>query len=189
MNSGAVATAEETEIKLDEQQNLIPAGPVLVSRDAEGNTHSTAMTLPDVSRLESICEMVMNPEADPAEISRLLTAELATVTKEMALKRNLQSESYKDKSYDGLVKALRELGKQLMDTEVLSKKDILNFDGEKFKFAMSRFVELFVKAMKEAGVLEDTRTNVMKHYRDLMAVAEPTIRRETLKIDSGLRRK
>ena len=185
-----MSAATEQEINIEDGK-LVPAGPTLVSYNDKGEKVETKVKPVDTSRLENVCELISDPEADPAEISRLITAELAVVTKEMASARNepTSSETWKSKTYSEVVKALRELGKQLMDTEVLSKKDILNFDGLKFQFALSRIVELFVKSMKEAGMPEDQRTNVMKHYRDLMAIAEPNIRRETLKIDSSLRGK
>ena len=55
-----------------------------------------------------------------------------------------------------------------MDTHFLANKDVLNFDGPKFIFVLGRIVALFSKAMKEAGLPEETRNNVMRQYRDLI---------------------
>jgi hypothetical protein len=89
------------------------------------------------------------------------------------------------KVFEQQLRALRELGKQLTDADLLSKKDVLNFDGPKFQFVLGVIVDSFVQAMKEAGVPEDMRTSIMKHYRDRMQMNENTIRKETARIDSN----
>ena len=88
------------------------------------------------------------------------------------------------RAYSEQVKALRELGKQLNDADVLSKKDVLNFEGAKFAFVLETIVNMFVSAMKEAGTPEDLRTSIMKHYRDTMTLNEAKIRRDTMTIES-----
>jgi hypothetical protein len=46
-------------------------------------------------------------------------------------------------------------------------------------------IELFKKALKEAGVNESLGSNVMHHFADLMRMKEPELRRDVQKIDSG----
>jgi len=180
--SKATGVAMEQEIRIGEDGNVSRSGPVFAQIGPDGETTTTPLVRPDTTRLDAIYTLIQDTEADPTEISRLISAELTCITKEMAEQRRDYLKAYQQKAYSDLIKALREMGKQLMDTEVLNKKDILRFDGEKFKFALGQIVALFDKALREAGVLEDQRTSIMKHYRDLMTLAEPQIRRETDKI-------
>jgi hypothetical protein len=94
------------------------------------------------------------------------------------------SENFKIKPYTDAIKSLRELGRQLTETEVLSKKDVLSFDGPKFKYVFVEIVSIFRSAMKEAGTEEAQANSIMKHFRDLFAGKEVELRRETEKIDS-----
>jgi hypothetical protein len=135
--------------------------------------------------LEHIRESITNPNYDPAEASRLIAVEIARVTEDLSDCATDGFDSVKLKVYEQQLKALRELGKQLTDADLLSKKDILNFDGPKFQYVLGVIVDGFTKAMKEAGVLEDLRTSIMKHYRDHMQMIENTIRKETARIDSN----
>jgi hypothetical protein len=139
------------------------------------------------SKLSQIREKISDPEFDPAEISRWIALEIAVVAENMMATNNANFTTLDNtrlKIYSESIKALRELGKQLNDTEVLNKKDVLNFDGRKFEFVLGAIIDLFKQAMKEAGMTEDQRTSVMKHYRDLMSTNEVTIRRDTQKLDS-----
>ena len=130
--------------------------------------------------IDAICARLEDPMSQPAEISRLITLEIARVTKSMLSRRFTVEDGYIIKGYAQQVKALRELDKQLLQAEVWrGKHDMLDFDGERFKFVLGKIVDLFVQAMKEAGVPDDLRPSVMMNYRDLMAVNEPLIRRET----------
>jgi hypothetical protein len=140
---------------------------------------------PDVreTKLDLIAEKIEDPNFDPAEISRWIAIEIASVAREMVGQQYDPTEQWKLKAFSEQIKALRELGKQLNDTDLLNKKDILNFDGAKFQFVISEFVELFLESMREAGIEEDMRKSVMKHYRDILAQAEARIRRDTAKIE------
>jgi len=139
------------------------------------------------ARFDALCAGIGDPKSDPAELSRLIASEIAGVTKNLLSRRFTAEDAYLLRGFAEQVKALRELGKQLVDTEVWSRKEILNFDGEKFQFVLQEIVALFVAAMKEAGVLEDLRVSIMKHYKDLMAMNEPRVRRETEKLGNKKR--
>jgi hypothetical protein len=131
-------------------------------------------------RFDAICARLDDPASEPAETARLITLEIARATEIMLSRRFTVEDGYIIKGYAQQVKALRELGKQLLQEEVWRRKqDILDFDGEKFKFVLGKIIELFVEAMKQAAVPDDHRDSVMKHYRDLMTMNEPLIRRET----------
>ncbi len=134
------------------------------------------------ARVDAIRAKIVDPESHPADLGRLIASEIATVAMNMR-----SADPHIVKAFAAQVKALRTLSKQLMTPEVWSKKDIVNFDGEKFKFVLSKIEALFVDAMEEGGMPEDQRTSVMKHYRDLVAVEEPRIRRETKELGSKKR--
>jgi hypothetical protein len=137
-------------------------------------------------RLENIRERITDTNYDPAEASRLIAIEIARVAEDLSdCWGDGPVDSIRLKVYEQQLRSLRELGKQLTDADLLSKKDVLNFDGPKFQFVLGVIVDSFVQAMKEAGVPEDMRTSIMKHYRDRMQTNENTIRKETARIDSN----
>lgn len=80
------------------------------------------------------------------------------------------------------VKALRELSKTLVEAEALSKRDILNFDGPKFQFVLGELVKLYKKSLIQASMTESQANDVLKLFRDLLAVYEPVLRKETDRI-------
>lgn len=133
--------------------------------------------------LEAICVKLEDPEFPLDEICRRITLEIARLTVSMNARRLRQPDSYLMKRDDQLLRALRELSQQTQQAEQLRKKqDVLNFDGEKFKFVLKRIVEIFVQSMKAAGAPENLRWNIMNQYRDNMAVGEQQIRREAAKL-------
>lgn len=140
-------------------------------------------------RIDTIRDRISDSNYDPAEVSRLIAVEIAHVASKLT-STDLGSgpmATMQLKAFTEQVRALRELGKQLSDADVLSKKDVLNFDGPKFQYVLEIIVNTFVHAMKEAGTPEDMRTSIMKHFRDRMQMSENTIRKETAKIDSNKR--
>jgi hypothetical protein len=135
--------------------------------------------------------MLKNPESNPAEISRLITQEIYSVAADLVRLRNdpTMNDTWKIKTYTEAYKALKELRLSLMDTETLSKKDMLNFDGEKLRVYTTKLHSWFTEAMKAAGMMEDLRNSVMKHYRDIVIVGEPLLRREIQQLESSLRKR
>jgi len=123
-------------------------------------------------RIAIIADQIRDVDTDPSDISRSINAEIGVITAATV------AGVYDNKEGASLVKSLREMGRQLSDTEVLSKKDILNWDGPKFRHAIERFVELFQKAMRESGVGEDQKRMIMKHFSDILAQQEPIVRKE-----------
>jgi hypothetical protein len=132
-------------------------------------------------RIENIRKQISDPQVDPADISRAIAVEIAYVAGNMVSSEIVMSTPML-RAFSEQVKALRELGKQLTDAELLNNRDSLNFDGDKFKYVLDVIVNMFKKSMKEAGIPEDMRTSVMKHYRDEMTMGETKIRQDTQKI-------
>jgi hypothetical protein len=123
-----------------------------------------------------------------ATVSRLISIEIAKTTRDLSKLVGNGADptlAWKSKFYAEHVKALRELSKQLTETDVLSKKDVLNLDGPKFLFVMTEISTLYKKALKEAGCEPALVENTMRHFADLVSVATDQLRRDVEKIDSG----
>ena len=137
---------------------------------------------PKLSRMLEVLDMIGDPLKPVSDINRIIAGELASVVEEMS---NLPAEkSYKLGVLKEQVKALRELAKTLAENEVLSKKDILNFDGPKFQFVFQEITSNFKKAMKESGILEAQTNEVLRNFRDIMASKEFELRKATDRVES-----
>jgi hypothetical protein len=126
-----------------------------------------------------------DPNFPVQELSRLISLELVSLSQEMSECENDPSLQFKMKSYDLQVKSLREVAKSITETDVLSKRDILNFDGEKFQFVFREIIAMFKKSLMDAGVNESLTVNIMKHFGDIMRMKEADLRRDTQKIESS----
>lgn len=182
--------AVETEIRIDDTGAFEAAQPTITTVFPDGTMTKAKSVLPDLAGMNHIRAMIEDPDSDPVEVSRNITYELSVIATEMVGMRGepTSSETWKIKTCAEAIKALKELRISLLDTEAISKKDILRFDGEKFKFFFGQVLSIFTRAMKEAGLMEEQRNSIMKHYRDLMAIAEPTLRRETEKMGEKSRK-
>ena len=82
-----------------------------------------------VERINEIREKIADPDSDPADISRAIAVEIAVVAGNMVAIDGAMMSAPQLKAFSEQVRALRVLGKQLSDAELLSKKDVLNFDN------------------------------------------------------------
>jgi len=119
------------------------------------------------------------------ELSKLVTQEIWLVLKAKHICEEDPSLHFMMKIYSEQIKDLREFAKSIGETDVLSKRDILNFDGPKFQYVFIEIVEMFKKSLKDAGVIDSLATNIMKHFADAMRMKEPDLRREVQKIESS----
>lgn len=140
-------------------------------------------------KYDQILEMIENPNCSVASISRLISVEIAKTSKVSALfVANKVADAtlvWKSKVLADHIKSLRELSKQLTETEVLSKKDMLNMDGPKFLFVLKEIAKLYKQALKDAGCEPSLVENAMKHFADLIRVNDARLRREVDQMDSG----
>ena len=138
------------------------------------------------SKLGLIRTLIADETTLPAKIKRLIAEEIASINMLMIKYSNDVNiiEGMKVKVYAEQVKALRELGKEIMEADTLSHKDFLNMDGKKFKFAIGQFTEGLKDAMHMVKLDETTVNSVLSHWRDIMASKEEDIRREIEKLDS-----
>jgi hypothetical protein len=137
------------------------------------------------SRLDDIIQMINDPDTPLAPIKRMIAVELAKTSRLMIKFGNEVSllEGLKIKALEAQVKALRELGKELMESDVLSKKDFLNFDGPKLAFVLEEFRQGAQDTLKKIGIDDGTTQQFLRHWRDMMLEREPKIRRATEKLE------
>ena len=150
---------------------------ITITDDSKGKIET-----PKSNRMEEILTLIEDPLKPVSDINRIIASELAAVTGTMASLD--QSTTYKLAVLKEQVKALRELAKTLAENEVLSKKDILNFDGPKFQFVFQEITSNFKKSMKDSGLSETTSNEVLRNFRDIMAGKEVELRKATEKVES-----
>ncbi len=125
------------------------------------------------------------------EVSRLISLQMALVgdEQEWAAKKyrsNAFEYAIFMKGFDGRMKTLSTIAKNLEKGDLLRHRDILNFDGPKFTFIFEELVKTF-KESCQAALGRDGETmvqSIMKHYRDFMAVREAEWRKAVDKIVS-----
>jgi len=139
------------------------------------------------SKIDRIIELINDPDTPPGPIKRLIAAELATVSRLMIKYGNDVSilEGLKIKALETEVKALRELGKELMEADVIGKKDFLNMEGKKFRYAIDEFREGAKEAMRAAKLDDSTINSILNHWRDIMQAKYEDIRRTIDKMDTA----
>lgn len=138
------------------------------------------------SKLHEIMDMIRDESTSPGKIKRVIAEEIASVSLLMIKYSNDVNiiEGMKVKVYAEQVKALRELGKEVMEADTLSHKDFLNMDGKKFKYAVEQYAIGLKEAMKLVKLDDTTINSILNHWRDIMSAKEEEIRREIDKLDS-----
>jgi hypothetical protein len=138
------------------------------------------------TKLAQILEMINDPDIPPGPIKRLIAAEIATVNLALLKYGNEVGlmEIGKIKALETQVKSLRELGKEVMEADVISRKDFLNWEGKKFRYAIDEFMEGAKAAMKMVKLDESTVNSILNHWRDIMQSKEADIRRNLDRLDS-----
>lgn len=135
-------------------------------------------------KYDEILNKIEDPNCSVADVSRMLAIEIAKATRDMASEIDDPSMGWKSKSRMDHIKALRELSKQLSETEVLSKKDVLNLDGPKCIFFLREVTTLFKQALKESGVEISLVENIIKHFRDIFVTNEAKLRKDIENVNS-----
>src|SRR5580693_3057137 len=160
----------------------------VIKIDGEGKVEQMAGE-PDVrssaaGRMDEIRRLINDKDSSLSEIKRMIAVEISIVNAQQLDSANPPNllDAVKIKSLSEVVKSLRELSKEVTETDLLTRRDYLNLDGPKFAFVAGEWVEGFKKAMKEVGMEESTTVSVLKTFRDLMSSDETRIRREVDKI-------
>jgi hypothetical protein len=137
------------------------------------------------SKLGQIRTLIQDETTPPAKIKRLIAEEIASISMLMIQYGNDVSiiEGMKVKVFETQVKALRELGKEIMEADTLSHKDFLNISGKKFRYAIGQYTEGAKEAMRMVKLDDTTINSILNHWRDIMAERESEICREIDKFD------
>lgn len=144
------------------------------------------------SKMDEIIRQINDENAPLAPIKRLIAAELAAVNSTIMQTVGEHGDVYdaiKIKALEAQIKALRELGKELMESDVLSKKDFLNFDGPKLAYVLEEFRQGASDSLKKIGIDEGTIQQFLRHWRDVMLERETQIRRSTEKLEFDEKKK
>lgn len=144
---------------------------------------STREELTPSQRMTDILAMIEDPDKPVSDINRVIAGEIASTTGEISCLA--QASGYKLKFLTERVKALRELSKTLSEAEVLSKKDILNFDGPKFQYVFQEIIGVVRKSARDSGLTEEQVNSMLRSFRDSMALREPELRKQTTMVDSS----
>jgi hypothetical protein len=126
--------------------------------------------------------MIDDPDTPPGEVGKLIAKEMLKLMQQMNHPDPLQRGTMSQREMTEQIKSLREIQRSLKDSEEATKKDMLNLDGPKFAYVFKTFVGLFEIAMKETGVSENMRKQVMLQFTDLLAAKHEDIRKEVNKI-------
>jgi len=121
---------------------------------------------------------IKDPNCPVAEVGRMISVEIAKATRDLAKLAQDPTMVWRSKLIMDQIKSLRELNRQLSETEVLSRKDMLNMDGPKCQFFTRELAKLYKKALKDAGCEGSLIENAIRHFADLLAVDQDRIRRE-----------
>lgn len=134
--------------------------------------------------LTEIIRLIDDPTGDVAVITRLIAREIAIANEQLSQVQADPNQSWRLRPLVEQIKALRELSKTLQEGDSLSKKDVLNFDGPKFRYVLREITILVKRAAKDAGLEDDTVIAVLKAFRSVMATREESLRTEVNKLDS-----
>jgi hypothetical protein len=134
--------------------------------------------------MRRISGLVRDPEAPVGDISRLIALEIAGIIERMDVDDPLEHHRPM-RDLNDQVKALRELQRTLTESDLLSRKDVLNLDGPKFAFVFKAMVEFFRRAMRDAGVEDALQQSVMLQFADLVKTNDEHLRRDMNKIEMG----
>lgn len=137
------------------------------------------------SKMAEIARALNCPEATPAEVSRLLSQEVAIIASEMSLCNVDATDAMKLKACTARLEAVKALSSVVKANQALATHEVLNFDGPKFHFVFDRLMDYYDQAIGEAlGKCDDLRKRLLKAFRDIIAANEAELRRETKKIGS-----
>jgi hypothetical protein len=130
-------------------------------------------------RILVILSMIEDPDQSLVEINKRIAMEIAHISSQIAIASTDVTASYKIKALDSQIKALRELSKTLVESESLSKRDVLNFDGPKFQFVLGELMKLLRKSLQQVGLRESQVNDILRVYRDMVATYDQVLRKET----------
>jgi hypothetical protein len=134
-------------------------------------------------RFEAIARMVADRNEPIYAIARKIATEIAATIKGMMSPVGRFQRRLRQVHFTNRMKALRELRMTLVEGEGLSKQDLLNLEGPKFKFIFGKIIHLFRQALLDAGTESFQAQGVMVQFGDLLSAHDEALRRELNRID------
>lgn len=156
---------------LEKEFSITTEGQVLVPQETKRPSAAGA-----------ILAAISDPTVSIGDSSRLITIEIASVYSEVAKLADDPMNTSRLRSLNDQCKMLRELQKSLSESDSLSKKDVLSFDGPKFSFVLVQIFNFFKKALTDAGVEDAFAQNIMKQFSDILKMNEEKLRRDTANV-------
>jgi hypothetical protein len=129
-------------------------------------------------RFEGIARMIADRHAPIWSISRKIAYLMANTIKHSKMPVKPFQHRGPQVDMNSRMKALRELQRTLMEGEALTKRDVLDLDGPKFKFVLAEIIRLFGQALRDAGIDGSHAQSVMVRFDDLMKANDENLRRE-----------
>lgn len=159
-------------IFLDEQTGRVP-----------GNGSPDAAEKAGPNRESKLAEIILkldDPDVPVLEVKRLIAKEIVLTMQYMRTLGGEGSAAAERQSCLTDIKILKML--DAMKMERWAQHDVLNFDGPKFKFVLGRTIDYIKEAILEAGGSEHLQASILRHLRDIAAVDEENLRRETQRL-------
>ena len=138
--------------------------------------------------IDQIAALVADPDAPLAEISRLIALEIVKLLQMMSKDRKdpaLRAVNVTQKDLNDRLKAYRVLQRTLTESNQLSKKDVLNLDGDKFHYVLGELIKWFRSAITDAGIEENDAHNIMLQFSDKVKQGDAALRIYLNKIGTG----
>jgi hypothetical protein len=140
----------------------------------------------EVKCLDSLLPMIQEklelPDCPASELLRMILIEQVRMIQELSVNEpNRAKASYRLRAFRAQFVSLRTLATLVRQMEKSKKKeDQLKFDGPTVTHLVSGLVDCFEQALKETIGKNDpaTQKSVLLHLSDIMAMAEPELRRK-----------
>jgi hypothetical protein len=136
----------------------------------------------ELTGIDKILVMMADPDVTVADISREIAQAMGAIMQLMTSSDPLGRGSLTQRELNEQIKAYRELQRTLVESEVLSKKDVLNLEGPKFSFVLKQLIGIFQKSLKDSGCDEGLQKNVMLQFGDLLRTNYDSLKRELNRI-------
>jgi len=138
-------------------------------------------------RLDTIAKMIGDQNAPAGAICRLIAGGIVDVYKRMRptgtplFKRLFTPQQLNDR-----VRAYRQLQRTLIEAEAHSIRDELNMDGPKFKFVYGEIVNLFQRALRDAGVPDKLAQTILLQFGESVEANDSNLRRDLNQIGTRI---
>jgi hypothetical protein len=166
------------------EDNTIPVKVTVIPEDVKAQLKASGMSL--------IKSMIEEQNSDISFINRLIALELACATEDLQNLRTDPSLQYTPQAMQQSmrviterIKGLRELARTLSESDALSKRDALNFDGPKFQYAVRALIGFFSDAITAAGYDASARNAILKSFRTISGQREESLRRDIERLDGS----